>query len=181
MSDQNSQGKAFGFFEGIQGVGGALAASVAFGAVMGLSRKVCSIGGNIIGGYLTDKFGTAKIILLAFLVMLGGNLLILLTPLNQLSALLVSLIFIVIVTFFHMNYAMAWTMMSEGAIPLKLSGTAAGIICTAGAIPETFVSILAGKLIDNHRGELGFRHVGKPQKVARDRMRIWQTKRRIVL
>ena len=41
-----------------------------------------------------------------------------------------------------MNYAMAWTMMSEGAVPVEYCGTAAGLICTAGAIPETFISIL---------------------------------------
>ena len=57
-----------------------------------------------------------------------------------------------------MNYAMAWTMMSEGAVPVEYSGTAAGLICTAGAIPETFVSILAGNIIDNHPGVMGYRY-----------------------
>ena len=57
-----------------------------------------------------------------------------------------------------MNYAMAWTMMSEGAVPVEYSGTAAGLICTAGAIPETFVSILAGNIIDNNPGVPGFRY-----------------------
>ena len=49
-------------------------------------------------------------------------------------------------------------MMSEGAVPVEYSGTAAGLICTAGAIPETFVSILAGNIIDNNPGVEGFRY-----------------------
>ena len=50
-----------------------LGAAVAFGAMMGVFRKFGSIGGNIIGGYLADKFGTAKLMLLAFVVMLVGQ------------------------------------------------------------------------------------------------------------
>lgn len=135
-----------------------LGASVAFGAMLGVFRKFGSIGGNIAGGYLADKFGTARLMLLAFIVMLGGQILMLLTPAKNSSIIIVTVLFIMILVFFHMNYAMAWTMMSEGAVPIEYSGTAAGLICTAGAIPETFVSILAGNIIDNHPGAVGFRY-----------------------
>ena len=40
-----------------------LGAAVAFGAMMGVLRKFGSIGGNIVGGYLADKFGTGKLML----------------------------------------------------------------------------------------------------------------------
>lgn len=135
-----------------------LGASVAFGAMLGVFRKFGSISGNIVGGYLADKFGTARLMLLAFVVMLAGQVLMLLTPVKQSSIIIVVVLFVTILVFFHMNYAMAWTMMSEGAVPVEYSGTAAGLICTAGAIPETFVSILAGNIIDNHSGVTGFRY-----------------------
>lgn len=135
-----------------------LGASVAFGAMLGVFRKFGSIGGNIVGGYLADKFGTARLMLLAFVVMLGGQILMLLVPARQSSVIIVTILFVAILVFFHMNYAMAWTMMSEGAVPVEYSGTAAGLICTAGAIPETFISILAGNMIDNHPGITGFRY-----------------------
>ena len=128
-----------------------LNASVAFGAMMGVLRKFGSIGGNIIGGYLVDKFGTARLMLLAFIVMLGGQIAMLLLPAQSSSAILVAILFVLILVFFHMNYAMAWTMMSEGAVPVEYCGTAAVLICTAGAIPETFISIFAGNIIDNHQ------------------------------
>lgn len=135
-----------------------LGASVTFGAMLGVFRKFGSIGGNIAGGYLTDKFGTARLMLLAFLVMLGGQIAMILLPIKESSVLIVSILFVIILLFFHMNYAMAWTMMSEGAVPVELCGTAAGLICTAGAIPETFVSLLAGNLIDTHPGVSGYRY-----------------------
>lgn len=135
-----------------------LGASVAFGAMLGVLRKFGSVGGNIAGGYLTDRFGTARLMLLAFIVMLAGQCLMLLMPAEPGSVWIVAALFILILVFFHMNYAMAWTMMSEGAVPVEYCGTAAGLICTAGAIPETFVSILAGNLIDRHPGAAGFRY-----------------------
>lgn len=135
-----------------------LGASVAFGAMLGVFRKFGSISGNIAGGYLTDKFGTARLMLLAFVVMLAGQVLLLLTPAKQSSIIIVAVLFVTILVFFHMNYAMAWTMMSEGAVPVEYSGTAAGLICMSGAIPETFVSLLAGNIMDNHPGVAGFRY-----------------------
>lgn len=136
-----------------------LGASVAVGALMGVFRKFGSVSGNIIGGYLADKFGTARLMLLAFLVMLLGQVLILLTPAKESSILPVLILFVVMIVFFHMNYAMAWTMMSEGAVPLEYCGTAAGLICTAGALPEVFVPISVGNIIDSHPGVLGFRYL----------------------
>lgn len=135
-----------------------LGAAVAFGAMLGVLRKFGSIGGNIIGGYLADKFGTAKLMLLAFVVMLAGQITMLFVPAKSSSIVIVAILFITILVFFHMNYAMAWTMMSEGAVPVEYCGTAAGLICTAGAIPETFVSILAGKIIDTHPGVTGYHY-----------------------
>ena len=135
-----------------------LGASVALGAMMGVFRKFGSLGGNIVGGYLADKFGTAKLMLLAFVAMLAGQILLVLTPAKSSSVIIVTALFVAILVFFHMNYAMAWTMMSEGAVPVEYSGTAAGLICTAGSIPEIFVSILAGNMIDSHPGVMGYRY-----------------------
>ena len=135
-----------------------LGATVAFGAMLGVFRKFGSIGGNFIGGYMVDKFGTGRMMLTAFAVMLVGQLLLMFTPAKSSSVIIVAILFVTILVFFHMNYAMAWTMMSEGAVPVEYSGTAAGLICTAGAIPETFVSILAGKIIDTHPGVVGYRY-----------------------
>ena len=135
-----------------------LGAAVAFGAALGVIRKFGSIGGSIMGGYLTDKFGTGRVMFIAFAVMLTGQIIFLFTPAKSSSIYLVAALFVIILIFFSMNYAMAWAMMSEGAVPVEHSGTAAGIICTMGAVPETFISLLAGNIIDRHPGVAGYRH-----------------------
>ena len=59
--------------------------------------------------------------------------------------------------FYSVNYAQTWAMMDEGAIPEQYSGTAAGVISTVGYLPEIFVSILAGIMIDQNPGVEGYR------------------------
>ena len=122
--------------------------------MLGVFRKFGSISGNIVGGYLADKFGTARLMLLAFIVMFAGQGMMLMMPAKHSSVVVVAVLFVTILIFFHMNYAMAWTMMSEGAVPVEYSGTAAGLICTAGAIPETLVSLLAGNRSSSGRDRI---------------------------
>ena len=49
-------------------------------------------------------------------------------------------------------------MMEEGAIPDKYSGTAAGLISTIGYLPDIFISLMAGKLLDSYPGATGYRY-----------------------
>lgn len=122
-------------------------------------RKVGSIGGNIFGGYLTDKIGTYKVMFISYFVVLLAQILLLFIPTNSSLLFAVSIVFVVIVVFFNMNMAMSWTMMNSGLIPVEYSATAAGLISTSGAIPEVFISVLAGKLIDSYDNFLGYRYL----------------------
>lgn len=135
-----------------------LGAAVAFGATLGVLRKVGSIGGNIVGGYLVDFFGTKRMMFAAFLVTFICQVAVVLLPAQASSLTVVVVLFVIIMVFFHMSNSMAWTMMSEGAVPPEYSGTAAGLICIAGSIPGTFVSAFAGRLIDSHPGAKGFHY-----------------------
>ncbi len=136
---------------------GILGATVTFAASLAAFTKWLSLFGNIGGGYITDKVGTGNILLISFLVMATGTTGILLLPTNSGSIVWFTIIFIAIYLFYHVNAAMTWAMMDEGAIPEKYSGTAAGIISTIGYLPEIFCSVLAGILIDQNPGVTGFR------------------------
>lgn len=134
----------------------ALGAAVAFGALLGIFRKWGGFIGDIGGGYLADRVGTGRLMLASYAIVLGAQIVMLLVPAVPSSVAFVAILFVVIYTFFSVNMAMSWTMMSEGAIPVEYSGTAAGLICMVGAIPETFVSVLAGRMIDTNPGVGGF-------------------------
>lgn len=136
-----------------------LEASVAFGATMGLLRRFGSIGGNISGGYLADKIGTGKLMLSAYIFIFALQIIFILVPINPKFIWMVAILYVLILVFFNMNYAMSWTMISQSDIPVEYSGTAAGLISTVGAIPEMFVSITAGNIIDKNPGIVGYKYI----------------------
>ena len=112
---------------------------------------------SVAGGFLTDKIGTGKTILVSFLIMAAGIVGILLLPTRASSITAFTLLFMLVYIFYSVNYAQTWAMMDEGAIPEQYSGTAAGVISTVGYLPEIFVSILAGIMIDQNPGVEGYR------------------------
>ena len=134
-----------------------LGATVTFGATVAALKRWFSLFGSVGGGYFSDKFGTGNALLISFLVMAAGTLGILLLPTKASSIALFTVLFVVIYVFYNVNYAQTWAMMDEGAIPEEYSGTAAGIISTIGYLPEIFVSILAGVMIDKNPGVSGYR------------------------
>lgn len=136
---------------------GILGATVTFGAMLAASKRWLSVLGSVGGGYITDKIGTGRMLLISFLVMALGTGAILLLPLKTSSITLFTILFLLIYIFYNVNYAMTWAMMDEGAVPEKYSGTAAGVISTIGYLPEIFCSVLAGVLIDQHPGVTGYR------------------------
>ena len=133
-----------------------LGGAVAFGAMLGIFRKWSGFVGDIGGGYLVDKFGTGRLMTVSYAIVLCAEIGMIAVPAVPSSLIMVAVLFVIIYMFFCVNMSMSWTMMSEGAIPVEYSGTAAGLICMVGAIPETFVTLAAGRMIDTHPGVTGF-------------------------
>ena len=52
-------------------------------------------------------------------------------------------------------YSLAFSMFDECGIPKHMSGTAIGLICTIGYMPEFFCPLLAGKVLDSY-GNAGY-------------------------
>jgi len=135
-----------------------LGATVTFAATLAALKRWFSLFGNIGGGYVTDKVGAGRLLLISFIIMAVGTVAMLMLPTNKSSIMIFTVLFIIIYIFYNVNYAMIWTMMDEGAIPENYSGTAAGLISTVGYLPEIFVSLLAGILIDKNPGVAGYRN-----------------------
>ena len=134
-----------------------LGASVTFAATLAALKRWFSLFGNVGGGFVTDKIGTGNALLISFVAMALGTGAILLLPTNAGSIVAFTVLFVVIYVFYNVNYAMTLAMMEEGAIPEEYSGTAAGIISTVGYLPEIFVSLLAGMMIDANPTVGGYR------------------------
>ena len=133
-----------------------LGATVTFGAALAASKRWLSLLGSIGGGYITDKIGTGKMIGGSFLIMAVGTVAMLMLPQNSGSIVIFTVLFIIVYIFYNVNYAMTWAMMDEGAIPERLSGSAAGLISTVGYLPEIFISLVAGFTLDANPGVAGY-------------------------
>lgn len=133
-----------------------LGATVVFGATLAASKRWVSILGSVGGGFITDKIGTGRMLLVSFVVMAAGTVGMLMLPQASSSITLFTVLFIIVYIFYNVNYAMTWAMMDEGAIPERLSGSAAGLISTVGYLPEIFISLLAGATLDKYPGVEGY-------------------------
>lgn len=134
-----------------------LGASVVFGAALAAGKRWLSYVGSIGGGYITDKIGAGRVILVSFLVMAVGTIAMLALPQNSSSVLAFVILFFVVYTFYNVNYSQTWAMMDEGAIPERLCGTAAGLISTVGYLPEIFISLVAGYTLEAMPGYEGYK------------------------
>lgn len=135
-----------------------LGVSVTFGASLAAVKRYLSPISNVGGGFLSDRIGTSNLLLTSFIIMGAGTLGILLLPLNPSVIIIFAILYLIVYFFFNVNYALTWAMMEEGNIPVKVSGTAAGVISTIGYLPEIFISLMAGNLLDKYEGATGFRY-----------------------
>jgi hypothetical protein len=79
------------------------------------------------------------------------------TPANQaLLPLVVVNVAIAAVGIFALR-GIYWALLSEGGIPVALTGTAAGVASAIGFIPEIYMPLLSGVLLDGYPGPLGYR------------------------
>lgn len=137
-----------------------LGMAVTSAALLAAVKRYISPISNIGGGCIGDKIGTGNLLFISFIVMAAGTAGILLLPLKS-STIVISLfiiLYIVNYLFYQVNYSLTWAMMEEGAIPDKYSGTAAGFISTVGYLPDIFISLMAGKLLDVYPGATGYRY-----------------------
>ena len=106
------------------------------------------------GGIIADKIGRAKIMNFTFSIMAISTFVIVFF--NNLNTLIFITLCIVIYFGMYAGYSIVFSMMNEGGIPINVSGTAIGLICTLGYLPEVFVSPIAGTLLDK-MGEQGYK------------------------
>lgn len=98
------------------------------------------------GGIAADKIGRANLMYVTFGMMLFVTLvLIFFKGMSSTTFIIVS-----IICYFGMYaaYSLVFSMLEESGVPAKIGGTAIGLICTIGYLPEVICPFMAGKLLD---------------------------------
>lgn len=115
-------------------------------------RPVASFGGGIIA----DKLGRSKVMYVTFAMMAIGTFLMVIMG-NMNSTLFIALC-IMIYAGMYGGYSLVFSMMEEGGIPIRVAGTAIGLVCTVGYLPEVIVPFCSGKILDTF-GNGGYRYM----------------------
>ncbi len=115
-------------------------------------RPVASFG----GGILADKLGRSKVMYVTFSMMAIGTFL--MVVMGNMSFTLFIVLCILIYAGMYGGFSMVFSMMEEGGIPIRVAGTAIGLVCTLGYLPEVIVPFASGKLLDTF-GDDGYRYI----------------------
>lgn len=107
------------------------------------------------GGIIADKIGRSKTFSIGFIIMAVCTFIIAL--MNGMSTNMFVVLCIFIYFGMYFNYGLTFSMMDEGGIPAEVSGTAIGVVCTLGYLPEVFAPIVAGRFLDAY-GEEGYKY-----------------------
>ncbi len=136
----------------------AFALSIVIGALIGTIKTGFNPFAPLIAGFLADRVGISKSVFY-LLVMLVVTFFIL-GAIPYSPGLLILMLVTMALTAFGI-YALRgiyFALMEEGGIPLRLTGTAAGIISVIGFLPDIFMPYIGGVFVDSYPGVEGFRY-----------------------
>ncbi|MEG2195738.1 MAG: MFS transporter [Terrisporobacter sp.] len=114
-------------------------------------RPVSAIGAGVIG----DKINSSKVLLISQFVTLGGLLIIMFTPVNS-SIMFILIGCVLVFATMYVSQSMHFAIMEESNFPAASSGTAIGIICCIGYLPEAVCPYVAGVVLDKYTGLAGY-------------------------
>ena len=110
-------------------------------------------------GFLADKSSSIKWIIIGFNIMLLGSLIFAsgIISYNMNFIFLLSLVITAVGT--YAVRALYFSVFNEGCVPVKITGTAVGIISIVGYTPDIFATPIIGYLLDNYPGPLGYQYL----------------------
>ena len=114
-------------------------------------RPISSIG----GGILADRLGRSKMMFIGF-IFIGISTAVLVLFKNVSIPLFIGLCILIYLAM-YLNYGVVFSMMEEGGVPAHVAGTAIGVVCTLGYLPEVICPVLAGHVLDTYT-ELGYKY-----------------------
>lgn len=110
----------------------------------------------LILGLMADRFGVSRMTLVCFGILMVSHSLFAFTgqAMGSFSFILANTV-VTGVAIFGLR-GLYFALFEEGRIPLAMTGTAIGVVSVIGYTPDIYVAAIAGYLIDNNPGLLGF-------------------------
>lgn len=113
---------------------------------------------STIGGFSADRFGKGEIMAVGFTLMAIGMVAVLGASKLSGSVQMVVMVIACIIIYVGMfsNFGLYFSFLTEGGVPLEVSGIAIGVASTFGYLPEVLCPLIAGKTLDVYEGAKGY-------------------------
>lgn len=113
---------------------------------------------STIGGFSADRFGKGEIMAVGFTLMAIGMVAVLGASKLGGSVQMVVMVIACIIIYIGMfsNFGLYFSFLTEGGVPLEVSGIAIGVASTFGYLPEVLCPLIAGKTLDVYEGAKGY-------------------------
>lgn len=131
--------------------------SVTLAGVLSVGRMWLKPMAALAAGFLGDRFGISKTVAASMAITAVSFALFALTPANPAVLPLVILNVAISASFIFALRGIYFALLEEGGIPLKLTGTAAGVASAIGFIPDIYMPVVGGVLLDGYPGVTGYR------------------------
>ena len=131
--------------------------TVTMAGVLAVGRMWLKPFAALAAGFLGDKFGIAKTVAASLIITAASFALFAFTPANPAILPLVILNIAISATFIFALRGIYFALLEEGGIPLALTGTAAGVASAIGFIPDIYMPVVGGFLLDAYPGVIGYR------------------------
>lgn len=128
------------------------------GAILTILAQYVRPFASPIAGFTGDKIGRAKTIMIGFAVMAASTALVICIPGGTKFVPLLIAGCVLVYVAMYWNYGVIFSLLEDGGIPMAASGTAIGFISTLGYLPEVFVPLVAGSMLDSLGAARGYRY-----------------------
>lgn len=134
--------------------------SAAMGVILGTIRYYgMRPVGSVVAGFIADKISSSKTLIYAFFVIIITNILYVIFPGSPRLLYFVIVNMVVFMTVCFAARGIYFALLEEGKVPIALSGTAIGIMCTVAFTPDIWSPILGGYFLDTFPGVAGYRYI----------------------
>lgn len=130
---------------------------VVFGGAIGVGKMWLKPLAALAAGFLADKAGISKAVILCLAVLiLSFGVFILIPGSRAFVPVLLAGTAVASLAIFALR-GIYFALLEEGGVPLAVTGTATGIVSVIGFTPDVFMPMVGGVLLDRFPGVLGYR------------------------
>lgn len=128
-------------------------------AYIGQSNIYLNPFGSISGGFVGDKIGISRALIIAIGGMCATIMILGYMPKGEAFVYVFVTVFCIFSLFYGMTRGLYYATMKEANIPMRLSGSTIGIMATIGYLPDVLLPPIYGRILDSNTPEVAYQYI----------------------